>query len=92
MIALDDLKRYARIDYDDDDDLIAGLGAAWETYLKGAGIHQRGEDDSVYRLLVQAMTLHSYEFRTVSPDALPLGLRRMINQRKAEEAGQDAQM
>ena len=55
-------KRYMRVDYEEDDELIAGLMQASDAYLIGAGI-RREVNEAQHDLIVQAMTLQMYDAR-----------------------------
>lgn len=55
-------KQYAHIDYDDDDDLIAGLLAAADGYLGNAGI-ERDVDPDMYDLIAADLVLRVYDGR-----------------------------
>lgn len=77
------LKRYMRVDHDDDDDVITELWKAAERYLHNAGIYDDGT--SLYWLAAAGLTLHYYDSApsvTGTGTNLPLGLRSIINQLK----------
>ena len=81
---LEHIKQYMQITHDADDALILMLASAAEEYLLKAGVRT---EDSRYSLAVSALTLHWYDNRAVVDsklDTLPLGLRQIINQLKAE--------
>ena len=81
---LEHIKQYLQITHDADDALILMLASAAEEYLLKAGVRT---EDSRYSLAVSALTLHWYDNRAVVDsklDTLPLGLRQIINQLKAE--------
>ena len=83
---LDACKRYMKVDYDDDDELIAGLMMANDAYLSSAGI-RREVNEAQHDLIVQAMTLQMYDARgTDTPqqalETVPPLVRQMFNQLK----------
>ena len=83
---LDACKRYMKVDYDDDDELIAGLMQANDAYLSSAGV-RRDVSPAQHDLIVQAMTLQMYDARgTDTPqqalETVPPIVRQMFNQIK----------
>lgn len=79
-------KRYMRVDYDEDDELIAGLMQANDAYLIGAGI-RREQNEAQHDLIVQAMTLQMYDARGADTpqqalETVPPVVRSMFNQLK----------
>lgn len=78
------IKRYMRIDGDDDDTIIEALYEAAVLYLKNAGIEEPSEDMSQYNLAVWSLTLHYYDHRDAvgNEASFPTGLRPIINQLK----------
>ena len=79
-------KRYMRVDYEDDDELIAGLMMANDAYLSSAGV-RRDVSPAQHDLIVQAMTLQMYDARgTDTPqqalETVPPIVRQMFNQLK----------
>lgn len=79
-------KRYMRVDYEDDDELIAGLMMANDAYLIDAGI-RREVNEAQHDLIVQAMTLQMYDARGADTpqqalETVPPGVRAMLNQLK----------
>lgn len=82
-----DVKRYCRIDGDEEDGLLADLIDAAKGYLAGAGIDDPATDDRRYALAVMALVLHYYDYRGLTeapaPSAIP-GIRNLINQLKLE--------
>lgn len=79
-------KRYMRVDYEDDDELIAGLMQASDAYLIGAGI-RREVNEAQHDLIVQAMTLQMYDARGADTpqqalETVPPLVRSMFNQLK----------
>ena len=79
-------KRYMRVDYEDDDELIAGLMQANDAYLSSAGV-RRDVSPAQHDLIVQAMTLQMYDARgTDTPqqalETVPPLVRQMFNQLK----------
>lgn len=77
------LKRYMRVDHDDDDTVITGLWEAAAQYLRNAGIYDDGTRQ--YWLAAAGLTLHYYDSApsvTGTGTNLPLGLRDIINQLK----------
>ena len=77
------LKRYMRVDHDEDDDLIQSLWLAAVSYLQNSGITDDGSD--LYWLAAAGLTLHWYDGAPAvigSGDNVSLGLRHIINQLK----------
>lgn len=79
-------KRYMRVDYEEDDELIAGLMQASDAYLIGAGI-RREVNEAQHDLIVQAMTLQMYDARGADTpqqalETVPPLVRSMFNQLK----------
>ena len=79
-------KRYMKIDYDEDDALIAAMMDANDAYLAGAGC-ARDVSPAQHDLIVQAMTLQMYDARgTDTPqqalETVPPIVRQMFNQLK----------
>lgn len=79
-------KRYMHVDYEDDDELIAGLMMANDAYLIGAGI-RREVNEAQHDLIVQAMTLQMYDARGADTpqqalETVPPLVRSMFNQLK----------
>lgn len=79
-------KRYMRVDYEDDDELIAGLMQANDAYLIGAGV-RRDANPAQHDLIVQAMTLQMYDARGADTpqqalETVPPLVRSMFNQLK----------
>lgn len=81
---LEDVKRYMRVDGDEDDTIIAALRDAAVLYLKNAGIEEPAEPSPLYNLAVWSLTLHYYDHRDAvgSEASFPTGLRPIINQLK----------
>lgn len=86
-IDLDVVKRYCRIDGNDEDELIQSLVDTAKSYLDGAGILEPEADNPRYLLCVKAMVLEFYDHRgmteSVTPSAIP-GLANMVVQLKLE--------
>lgn len=83
---LEACKRYMKVDYDDDDELIAGLMQANDAYLSSAGV-RRDVSPAQHDLIVHAMTLQMYDARgTDTPqqalETVPPLVRQMFNQLK----------
>lgn len=83
---LDACKRYMKVDYDEDDELIAGLMMSNDAYLAGAGIRRDG-NEAQHDLIVQAMTLQMYDARGADTpqqalETVPPVVRQMFNQLK----------
>lgn len=78
------VKRYMRIDGDEDDEVIAALYAAAVRYLSSAGVYEPPDCAELYHLAVWSLTLHYYDHRdAVGGEAsIPTGLRPIINQLK----------
>ena len=79
-------KKYMKVDYDEDDELIAGLMQANDAYLSGAGV-RREVNPAQYDLIVQAMTLQMYDARGADTpqqalETVPPVVRQMLNQLK----------
>lgn len=82
------LKRYMRVDHDDDDEIIQSIWESAVTYLGNAGIPDDGS--SLYWLAAAGLTLHWYDSApaaTGSGETIPLGLRHIINQLKLVNGG-----
>ena len=83
---LEACKRYMKVDYDEDDELIAGLMQANDAYLSSAGV-RRDVCPAQHDLIVQAMTLQMYDARGTDPpqqalETVPPLVRQMFNQLK----------
>ena len=83
---LEACKRYMKVDYDEDDELIAGLMQANDAYLSSAGV-RRDVCPAQHDLIVHAMTLQMYDTRgTDTPqqalETVPPLVRSMFNQLK----------
>lgn len=83
---LEACKRYMKVDYEEDDELIAGLMQANDAYLSSAGV-RRDVSPAQHDLIVQAMTLQMYDARgTDTPqqalETVPPIVRQMFNQLK----------
>nr|WP_297282979.1 head-tail connector protein [uncultured Agathobaculum sp.] len=83
---LDACKRYMKVDYDEDDELIAGLMQANDAYLSSAGV-RRDVSPAQHDLIVQAMTLQMYDTRGADTpqqalETVPPIVRSMFNQLK----------
>lgn len=76
------VKRYMKIEHDDEDELIWALYQAAKLYL---GVREPKEENSLYNLALWRLTLHYYDHRdSVGNEAnFPVGLRPIINQLKA---------
>ena len=79
-------KKYMKVDYDEDDELIAGLMQANDAYLSSAGV-RRDVSPAQHDLIVHAMTLQMYDARgTDTPqqalETVPPLVRQMFNQLK----------
>lgn len=79
-------KRYMKIDYDEDDALIAAMMDANDAYLAGAGC-ARDVSPAQHDLIVQAMTLQMYDSRgdltaQQALETVPPAVRQMFNQFK----------
>lgn len=81
---LAEVKRYMRVDSDEDDAVISALYEAAVIYLQNAGIDECYEFLPLYNLCVWSLTLHYYDHRdAVGTEApLPTGLRPILNQLK----------
>lgn len=80
---LDACKKYMRVDYDEDDELIAALMDAADRYLAGAGV-TREVAPEMYDLIVHDMTLRTYDGRdndAAQAATAPL-IRSMLTQLK----------
>ena len=79
-------KKYMKVDYEEDDELIAGLMQANDAYLSSAGV-RRDVSPAQHDLIVHAMTLQMYDTRgTDTPqqalETVPPLVRSMFNQLK----------
>ena len=79
-------KKYMEVDYDEDDELIAGLMQANDAYLSSAGV-RRDVSPAQHDLIVHAMTLQMYDARgTDTPqqalETVPPLVRQMFNHLK----------
>lgn len=84
------VKAYMRVDGEDEDAVIAGMIAASDSYLAGAGI-TRDMDTPLYDLIVCTMTLALYDGRydektTALGAAETATVRRMLTQLKLRAA------
>lgn len=86
------VKRYMRVDGDEDDLIITPLYEAAVLYLKNAGIDEPATEPELYNLAVWGLTLHYYDHRdAVGTEAsFPIGLRPIINQLKLTGAASAA--
>ena len=92
---LDACKAYMKVDYAEDDELIAALMDAADRYLEGAGVN-RDAAPAMYDLIVHDMTLRTYDGRDDDAEhaaTAPL-VRSMLTQLKlrcqyGEEAAAD---
>lgn len=76
-------KRYMRVDYEEDDELIAALMDAADRYLTGAGVTREAAPE-MYDLIVHDMTLRTYDGRdgdAAQAATAPL-IRSMLTQLK----------
>lgn len=78
------VKRYMRVDGDEDDAVIGALFEAAVLYLRDAGIEEPAEASALYDLATWGLTLHYYDHRdAVGTEAsFPTGLRPIITQLK----------
>lgn len=78
------VKRYMRVDGDEDDEVIAALYEAAVLYLRNAGVDEERETLPLYNLCVWSLTLHYYDHRDAvgTESAFPIGLRPILNQLK----------
>ena len=76
------VKRYMRVDGDEDDEVIAALYAAAVLYLNNAGISELPSGTALYDLAVWSLTLHYYDHRDAvgNEASIPTGLRPIITQ------------
>lgn len=83
------VKRYMRVDDDEDDDIISMMYEAAEIYLDDGCGAKPGTADSLYILALWSLTLHYYENRnSIGNEAsFPVGLRPIINQLKSRYLG-----
>lgn len=75
------VKKFCRIDHDEDDDEVADLIASAKAYLAGAGIPPASP---LYELTVKNLVLHWYDNRE-DGKTLTVGLRQLINQQKLSQ-------
>lgn len=83
---LDACKKYMRVDYDEDDEMIAALMDANDGYLADAGV-RRDVSPARHDLIVHAMTLQMYDARGADTpqqalETVPPLVRQMFNQLK----------
>nr|WP_325212928.1 head-tail connector protein [uncultured Oscillibacter sp.] len=85
---LEAVKRYMRVDGDEDDGVIAALYEAAVLYLKNAGVRETEASLPLYNLCVWSLTLHYYDHRDAvgSEAEIPVGLRPVLNQLKLTAA------
>lgn len=78
------VKRYMRVDGDENDVVISALYEAAVLYLRDAGIEEPAEGSALYDLATWGLTLHYYDHRdAVGTEAsFPTGLRPIITQLK----------
>ena len=80
---LDAIKKYCRVDYDEDDVQLTGFAEMSDSYLAQCGITRDGHE-AMYDLIVQAMVLNQYDGKNAAA-ALATGpplVRQMVNQLK----------
>lgn len=83
---LDAIKKYCRVDYDEDDAQLTGFAEMSDSYLAQCGINRDGHE-AMYDLIVQAMVLNQYEGKCADNAAAALAtvpplVRQMVNQLK----------
>ena len=78
------LKAYCKVDFDDDDLLLAMLFKAAVKYLQKAGIEEN-TDDEEYLVVAFAITNEWYD--QGSQGAVSIGIRHLINQFKLDGIG-----
>ena len=78
-VTIEDLRLYCRVDEEAEDILLSQHADAAESKLTAAGIPITDRNRDRYALAVKAMTLH---FLDHPGDALPQGIREMINDLK----------
>lgn len=66
MITLDEVKKYLRIDGDEDNDILTLLISGAEEYLRDAGVPNTLRDSSRYKLAVMLYVALYYENRDPS--------------------------
>lgn len=78
------VKRYMRVDGNEDDAVISALYQAAVLYLREAGIEEPADGSALYDLATWGLTLHYYDHRdAVGTEAsFPTGLRPIITQLK----------
>nr|WP_300187013.1 head-tail connector protein [uncultured Agathobaculum sp.] len=79
-------KKYMKVDYEEDDELIAALMDANDGYLADAGV-RRDVSPARHDLIVHAMTLQMYDARGADTpqqalETVPPVVRQMFNQLK----------
>lgn len=81
---LEAVKRYMRVDGNEDDAIIAALYEAAVLYLKNTGIEETDDSLPLYNLCIWSLTLHYYDHRDAvgSEAEIPTGLRPILNQLK----------
>lgn len=84
-LELENLKKYPRIEDDDDDETVKSLQRAAEEYLTNAGIKIDYEKE-LYCLAVKLLVTHWYDNRMITSDKnqtkLPFSLDAIIKQLK----------
>ena len=80
------VKRFMKVDGDDDDEVVRVVYAAAQIYLKDGGVVKPEQDSELYTLALWGLTLHYYDNRNLigNEAAIPVGLRPIINQLKQD--------
>lgn len=88
-IDINEVKRYLRIEYDDEDNIIAIMVDAARETLKEAGAdEEKCPDINKYKLAVYMLTAYFYENRgesTANGAGLPAGMSTIIEQLRNTE-------
>lgn len=85
MLTLEAVKRYCKIDSDEEDGLVLELIDSAKDYLSGAGVEEPTTGYALYDLAVKAHVLHFYDHRgeaeSGSLNEIP-GFSNVVNQLK----------
>ena len=88
---VDELKKYLKIEFEDDDELLAILFDAAKETLAQSGVSETVSDKNKYKLAIYMLVAHYYENRgeAGSGNAMPPGMPGIIEQlRRAETEGE----
>lgn len=85
MPNIDDLRRYAVVDPEEDPRVLEGCMAAAIRYFQGAGVPTPENDDPLYDMGIYQLATHYYDNRGAAGDnlaLLPFAVNSIINQLK----------